>query len=110
MAAGPPEGIGTSPSPGPAGSLPRHRDTVFTVVTDVQISERDPGDLTIAQTERADLRQGAAGKIAQSSATTADRKRYRTRVVSTAEKANLEWAAAAAPLADGVTRSISRLF
>ena len=40
----------------------------------------------------------------------ADRKRYRTRVVSTAERVNLDWPQSAPDLVDGMSRSIAGMF
>lgn len=85
------------------------QDTTYTIVTDVQISELAPGG-SISQAETATLDQGSAGSISQSSSLTADRKRYRTRVVSTAERVNLDWPQAAPDLVDGMSRSIAGMF
>lgn len=86
------------------------QDTTYTIVADVQISERAEPGLAISQSEQADLRQGSSGTVVQSSTVTADRKRYRTRIVSTAEKVNLDWPQAAPDLVAGMTRSIAGIF
>ena len=62
------------------------QDTTYTIVTDLQISERAPRGVVVSQSEQANLAQGSSGTVTQSSSTTTDRKRYRTRIVSTAEK------------------------
>lgn len=82
----------------------------YAVITDVQIAERLPAGLVVTETERASLRQGSAGTITQTIATTSDWKRYRTRIVSTAERANLAWPDAAPHLAAGLARSIAGMF
>lgn len=85
------------------------QDTTYTIVTDVQISEHVPGQ-TISQSESASLNQGSSGTISQSSSGTTDRKRYRTRIVSTAEKVNLDWPQAAPDLVNGMSRSMAGMF
>ena len=85
------------------------QDTTYTLVTDIQISERVPGTV-ISQSEQANLQQGSSGSISQSSSDTTDAKRYRTRVVSTANQANLSWPDAEPQLVAGLTRSISGIF
>jgi hypothetical protein len=86
------------------------QDTTYTIVTDVQVSERAPAGVVVSQSEQANLDQGSSGTINQSTSTTTDTRRYRTRVVSTAEKVNLEWAEAAPDLVAGMTRSIAGIF
>lgn len=85
------------------------QDTTYTIITDVQISERVPGQV-ISQTESASLAQGSSGTISQSSSSTTDAKRYRTRIMSTAEKVNLDWPQAAPDLVAGMSRSIAGIF
>lgn len=85
------------------------QDTTYTIITDVQISERVPGQ-AISQTESASLAQGSSGTISQSSSSTTDAKRYRTRIMSTAEKVNLDWPQAAPDLVAGMSRSIAGIF
>ncbi len=85
------------------------QDTTYTIVADVQISEHAPGQ-PISQAETASLNQGSAGTVSQSSSLVGDRKRYRTRVVSTAERVNLDWPQAAPDLVDGMSRSIAGMF
>jgi hypothetical protein len=85
------------------------QDTTYTIVTDLQLSERAPGTI-VSQSEQASIAQGNSGTLTQSSSATTDQKRYRTRIVSTAEKVNLEWPEAAPQLVAGMTRSIAGIF
>ena len=85
------------------------QDTTYTLVTDIQIAERLPGT-AISQSEQANLQQGSSGTITQSSSSTTDAKRYRTRIVSTANQAHLDWPAAEPQLVSGLTRSLSGIF
>ena len=86
------------------------QDTTYTIVTDVQIAEKAPGGTVISQSQTANLHQGTSGTITQSSSNTTDVQRYRTRIVSTANKVNLDWDQAAPDLVSGMTRSIAGIF
>src|SRR5690606_15940006 len=85
------------------------QDVVFTVITDVQVSQREPAQ-AIQQRQETSIEQGAGTTVTQSSGSTTDMQRYRTRIVSTAEKMNLAWEEAAEPLAQGVAQSLAGLF
>ena len=82
------------------------QDTTYTIVTSIQVSERAPLGVGVGQSEQASLSQGTSGTISQSSAVTTDAKRYRTRVVSTANQVNLAWEDAQPELVAGMSRSI----
>jgi outer membrane lipoprotein SlyB len=86
------------------------QDTTWTIITDLQVSERVGPGVVVSQGEQASLQQGTSGTVSQSSSTTTDMKRYRTRIVSTAEKVNLDWPQAAPDLVAGMTRSIGGIF
>ncbi len=81
----------------------------YTIITDVQISEREPGTV-IDQREVAKIQQGTSGTVTQTSSSTTDMKRYRTRIVSTAEQVNLDWPNASPSLVDGLSRSVAGIF
>lgn len=82
----------------------------YALITDVQISERAPSGVIVTETERIDLPAGAGGARTQTSSRTAAWKRYRTRIVSTAEQVNLDWPDAAPALVAGLSRSIAGIF
>lgn len=86
------------------------QDTSYTIVTDVQVAERTTDGRTLRQTFQADLAQGSSGTLAQSGSGATDLRRYRTRIVSTAEQVNLEWPEAAPLLVAGLSRSIGGIF
>lgn len=88
-----------------AGALVQ--DVTYTIVSDLQVSERVPAGEIVTRTESASLAQGSAGTRALSSTGTTDLRAHRTRVVSTANKVNLDWPEAAPSLIDGLTRSIA---
>ncbi|HET6468702.1 MAG TPA: complement resistance protein TraT [Geminicoccaceae bacterium] len=86
------------------------RDTTYTIVSDLQISERARTGLVVTETETQRLPQGGAGSRVQTSSDTTEWKRYRTRIVSRAERVNLDWPEAAPDLVAGLTRSIAGIF
>ncbi len=80
------------------------QDTTYTVITDVQISERVSNGRLVSQTEEQNLPQGSAGTVRQDYAATTDWKRYRTRIVGTANRANLRFEEAAPVLVKRLTQ------
>jgi hypothetical protein len=86
------------------------KDVTFMVITDIEISEKASDGEIIRQDSKQDAKQGIGGARTQTSSKVTDMKKYRTRVVSTANKANLEYDEAAPYLTSGLARSISGLF
>lgn len=84
------------------------KDVTYMVVTDVEIAEKT-GE-AIRQTSRQDAKQGGSGAIYQTSSNITDRKRYRVRVVSTANQVNLVYEEAVPELIQGLARTISGVF
>lgn len=85
------------------------RDTTWSVIADLQLSERAPSGLVVSESSRSRLDQGSAAAQVQTSSGTSEWRRYRTRIVGTANRANLDWPEAAPQLAAGLTRSIAGL-
>ena len=82
-------------------------DINYTMVTDVQISERTTAKV---QTDNvAVLRQGTSGAKVQTSSETGNQHKYQTRVVSNANKANLKFPEAQPVLEDQLAKSISNI-
>ena len=86
------------------------QDVTYTVITDLRVSERARGGTVVSQSEQQTLGQGSGGSVTQSSSTITDWKHYQTRIVSTANKVNVEWDEAAPFMVDGLTRSIGGIF
>ena len=86
------------------------KDVTYTAITDVQISERTPEGVVGRRNTQLDTKQGSSGTVRQTFAEATTEKRHRTRVVSTANKANLKYEEAAPVLTSGLTRSLSGLF
>jgi hypothetical protein len=86
------------------------QDVTYSIISDLQVSERAAEGVVVTESARQDLSQGTSGDRVLSSTETSDWKRYRTRVMSKANKANLEFEEAAPDLVAGLTRSISGIF
>lgn len=86
-------------------------DTFYTMVTDVQIRERPMSGEKMVQSQSASIKQGSSTSIAQSvTGMSAEWKTYRTRIVSTANKMNLEFEEAQPVLQNALAKSLSGLF
>lgn len=79
-------------------------------VTDVLISEKTKGGVVGRRNLQIDNDQGKGGSERQTFAEATNEKRHRTRVVSTANKANLDYEEAAPKLTQGLTRSLADIF
>lgn len=86
-------------------------DTLFTMVTDLQVRERPRANESVTQQQSGSNIQGSSTTVTQSSGNTSvDWKTYRTRIVSTANQANLEFEDALPALENGLVRSIAGMF
>lgn len=86
-------------------------DTFYSMITDVQIRERPLNGEMITQTQAAAIKQGSSTNVNQNiQGGKVDWKTYRTRVVSTANKVNLDFAEAQPALQDALAKSLSGLF
>lgn len=82
------------------------QDVHYSIVTDLQISERSGGAIVLEEST-AHLAQGTSSTTSSRSVTETDWKRYQTRIVSTANQANLEYVEAEPVLVQGLINSIS---
>lgn len=80
-------------------------DVNYTMVTDLQISERSKAKVTTDNI--AALRQGTSGMKVQTSTEQGDRAKYQTRVVSSANKVNLKFDEAKPVLEAQLAKSIA---
>jgi len=86
-------------------------DTVYVMVTDLQIRERPLEGEVITQTQQASLAQGSSTQVQQHiQGGKVKWKTYRTRIISTAEKMNLKFDEARPVLEKALVRSISGVF
>ena len=81
------------------------------MITDLQIRERPLAGETVTQKQSAALSAGSSTNMTQqSSGVKVKWKTYRTRIISTAEKMNLDFKEARPALEDQLVRSISGVF
>jgi len=86
------------------------KDVTFTMITDLQISERAAQGVVIQQQTRSDMTQGTASHVSQHSSSQSKWKRYRTRVVSSANKVNLKFEGAKEDLERGLVHAVAGIF
>ncbi|ESN16029.1 TraT complement resistance protein [Enterobacter sp. MGH 24] len=82
-------------------------DVNYTMVTDLQISERSKAKVTTDNI--AALRQGTSGVKLQTSSEQGDRAKYQTRVVSNANKVNLKFEEAKPVLEAQLAKSVANI-
>jgi hypothetical protein len=86
------------------------KDVTYMIVTDIEITEKARPGVIVRQDSQQDASQGVGGRRTQTSSEVMDVKKYRTRIVSTANKANLDYEEAGPQLTQGLIRSVSGLF
>ena len=86
------------------------QDVTYSIITDVQISERAGEGVMVTERMTQDLTQGSGGRRILSTTEVHDWKRYQTRVMSSANRVNLEFEDAAPELVAGLTRAIAGIF
>ncbi|MGI9451676.1 MAG: complement resistance protein TraT [Geminicoccaceae bacterium] len=86
------------------------QDVTYSAITDIQVSERAADGEVVTETFEQDVGQGSSGSRIVRANSTSSWKRYRTRVMSIANQANLEFQDAAPQLVAGLTRSIAGVF
>ena len=86
------------------------QDVVYSVIADVQISERVGNSVNVREKNRSTLKQGTRGIREITSTEKIEWKRYQTRVVSIANKVNLQFKKAVPALTQGLTQSITGIF
>lgn len=84
-----------------------YEDVNYTMITDIQISERAKNGVNVHEANNQTLSQGSSGAKVQVSSEITDRKKYQTRIMSNANKTNLEFTEARSSLEKGLVRSIS---
>lgn len=83
------------------------KDVMYGTVVDVQISEKAAAGVRVTERHDSNLKQGLSSSKIQRSNETTKWKRYRTRVISVANKVNLTQEQATPYLASGIAQSIS---
>jgi outer membrane lipoprotein SlyB len=86
------------------------KDVNYTMITDVQISERVGKGIKVNEQFQSHLKNGSATVTSQTSSRDSQYQRYRTRVVSNADKVNLKFSDARVSLEQGLVKVISGIF
>ncbi len=80
----------------------------YSMITDIQIAERVKG--AISQQFKSQLKSGTSSSTTQTLASTTNRKKYQTRILSSARQTNLEFQEALPHLEQGLINSIGGVF
>lgn len=83
------------------------KDVHYSIITDIQISERAKKGVVVRESQSATLKQGNSGVKQVSSSEETDWKRYQTRIMSYANQVNMKWEEAEPELVNGLVRSLS---
>jgi hypothetical protein len=86
------------------------KDVSFAVITDLQISERTKKGVNVINKSSNKLAQGNSGSTESNVKEVNNLKKYQTRILSSANQANLKWDEASKVLVQGLTSSISGVF
>ncbi|KTC83736.1 complement resistance protein TraT [Legionella brunensis] len=86
------------------------KDVNYTMITDVQISERVDKGIKVNEQFQSHLKNGEATVTSQTSLRDSQYQRYRTRVVSNADKVNLKFQDARTALEQGLVKVLSGIF
>lgn len=86
------------------------KDVNYTMITDIQISERVGQGVQVKEQLQSHLKNGDSTYISQISSKDSQYQRYHTRIVSNAEKVNLKFADARNALEQGLVKSITGIF
>ncbi|WP_027360824.1 complement resistance protein TraT [Desulforegula conservatrix] len=84
------------------------KDVTYSIITDIQISEKTKEK--VEQDSQAELETGAESSTTQTSETTVNRKKYQSRLATTANQVNLTFEEAQPMIEEGLIRAISGLF
>ena len=85
------------------------KDVNYAMITDVQLSIRLPKGAHVQQTVQSNMQEGSQTTIKQSYSTNSQWQRYRTRVVSSADKVNLKFPEAQPVLEAQLSQSIANI-
>lgn len=84
------------------------KNVTYSSLIDLQISERS--DVTVEQTVESDISQGTSTQVKQTAKSKKDLMSYKTRILSSANKVNLDFEEAQPVLEAVVSRAISGIF
>lgn len=86
------------------------KDVYYNMVTDLQIRQRVKGNNKVEYTKQAESKIGSSAAMTQKVSGTSNWMTYRTRIVSVANKVNLDFSEAKTPLEMKTLRSVAGIF
>ncbi|MHB8699243.1 MAG: complement resistance protein TraT [Sulfuricaulis sp.] len=86
------------------------KDVTFSVISDLQISEKIEGGVKAKAVSENKLSQGTSGLTTVTTSKETEWNRYQTRILSSAEKVNLDFDEAEPALVKGLATSVSGIF
>ena len=86
------------------------KDVNYTLITDVQISEKVGKGVAVHEQFNAALTNGSSSTTQQVSSKQSDYQRYRTRIVSNADRVNLSFEKARPMLEQGLVKTLAGIF
>jgi hypothetical protein len=86
------------------------QEVTYSIITDIQISERAGEGVMVTERMTQNLPQGSGGQRILSTTEVHDWKRYQTRVLSSANRVNLDFEDAAPELVAGLSRALAGMF
>lgn len=86
------------------------KDVNYTMITDVQISERAGQGIRVKEQFESHLKNGNSTMTSQTYSHDSNYQRYRTRIVSNADKVNLKFTDARYALEQGLVKTITGIF
>jgi hypothetical protein len=86
------------------------KDVNYAVITDVQISERAGKGVKVRERFNSSLDNGSSSTTYQTASKNSDYQRYRTRIVSNANKVNLAFKEAKPALEQGLAKTLAGIF
>src|SRR5205085_2684643 len=81
------------------------KNVTYSMITDLQVLERT--DEKVSQTISSNLQQGSGTRVLQTSDSARERRKYQTRILSTANRVNLKFDTALPALEEQLARSIA---
>jgi hypothetical protein len=82
----------------------------YTMITDIQISEKVGKGVKVEEQFNASLKNGSASRVTQTSSKSSQYQRFRTRILSNADKVNLSFNEARPVLEQGLVKAVSGIF
>ena len=101
-------GVGLAASAASWAANQMVEDVTYSMITDIQVSQRQDGEVT--QHTSSSMNQGSSTNVSQSYDQKSNWLKYRTRIVSTADKVNLDFKEAVPHLENQIAKEVAGIF